>query len=591
MTVSRRTFLRITALSGVGLSAVLLGACAPTAPAAPSKPAEPAKSAEAAKPAETNSAAAAPGQAAPATAAKPAEAVKPAEAAKPAAAEKPQAGGELVVALWQEPLSLDPTNANTIALRPAMLIYDTLVVQSNDFKYHPGLAESWEVSPDGKAYTFKLKKNVKFHDGTPFNAAAVKANFDRIASPDAKATFSVSIRGLYQETQVVDEYTAKVMLNQAFAPLLDGVAEAFYSMVSPAAVAKFGKDFDRNPVGTGPFIFQEWASKSHVALKKNPEYAWGSSLFKHQDAPYLDKVSFRLITESATRLATLETGEIQLAEEVPPIDVARLKGDSKYQVLSQTYPGGPAQMQFNTTKGPLAELAVRQAMEYAVNQDDLVKLLFAGAYTPSLTPMSPGTFGYDESLAKIYGYNPAKAKELLEGAGWTAGSDGLRQKGGAPLEFSVNVVSEITDQVRGAELLQAQAREVGINVNIQQLDTGAWNAAVAQGTQMSVLGWRGASDPDFMRPIFHSANIGKSPLQRTHFKDERLDQLLDEGSREQDRTKRAALYREAQEIILKQGLMVPLWDRYNFVGTRANLRDVTVDLRAYPRLYDAWIAK
>lgn len=581
MSISRRTFLRLSALGALSASTALLGACAPTAPTAPSKPAE------AVKPAE-----AAPTLAAPAAPAKPADAAKPAEAAKPAAAaEKPQSGGELVVGLWQEPLSLDPVNANTIALRPGMLIYDTLILQSNDFKYHPSLAESWEVAPDGKAYTFKLKKNVKFHDGTPFNAQAVKANFDRIASPDAKATFSVSIRGLYQETQVVDDLTAKVLLSQAFAPFLDGCAEAFFSMVSPTAVAKLGKDFDRNPVGTGPFIFQEWASKSHVALKKNPDYAWGSSLLKHQDAPYLDKVSFRLITESATRLATLETGEIQLAEEIPPIEVDRLKQDSKYQILSQTYPGGPAQMQINTSKAPLDDLKVRQALEYAVNQSDVVKLIFAGAYTPALTPMSAGTFGYDESLSKLYGYDPTKAKELLDQAGWTAGADGMRQKDGKPLEFSVNVVSEITDQIRGAELLQAQFQEVGIKVNIQQLDTGAWNAAVGQGTQMAVIGWRGASDPDFMRPIFHSANIGKSPLQRTHFKDERLDQLLDEGSREQDRTKRAALYREAQEIILKQALIVPLWDRYNFVGARSNVRDLTVDLRGYPRVNDVWFAK
>ena len=576
MSASRRTFLRLSAASGFGLAITLLGACAPSAPASPtSKPAEPSKPAEAAKPSE------APKPAAPAPEQKPAA----------QAAEKPQPGGELVVALWQEPLSLDPVNANTIALRPAMLIYDTLIVQSNDFKYHPGLAESWEVSPDGKAYTFKLKKGVKFHDGTPFDAQAVKANFDRIASPDAKATFSVSIRGLYQETQVVDESTARVVLTQPYAPFLDGCAEAFYSMASPTAVAKFGKDFDRNPVGTGPFVFQEWAAKSHVALKKNPDYAWGSSLFKHQGAAYLDRVSFRLITESATRLATLETGEIQLAEEIPPLDVERLKKDSKYQVLSQTYPGGPAQMQLNTSKAPLNDLAVRQSLEYAVNQADLVKLLFAGVYTPALTPTSPGTFSYDESLSKLYGFNPAKAKELLEQAGWAAGSGGIRQKGGAPLEFTVNVVSEITDTVRAAELLQAQAREVGIKLNVQQLDTGAWNAAVGQGTQMAVIGWRGASDPDFMRPIFHSANIGKSPLQRTHFKDERLDKLLEDGSKEQDRAKRAALYKEAQEIILKQALIVPLWDRYNFVGTRANVRDLTVDLRGYPRLYDAWLAK
>ena len=576
MSLSRRNFLRLSA-GAIGLGPALLTACsAPAAPPAPAKPTEP----PAAKAAPT------------AAAQKPAAESKPAAEQKPAAsAEQPQTGGELVVALWQEPLSLDPTNANTIALRPAMLIYDTLIVQGNDFKYHPGLAESWEASPDGKSYTFKLKRGVKFHDGTPFNAAAVKANFDRIARPEAKATFSVSIRGLYQETQVVDDYTARLVLNQPFAPILDGLAEAFYSMVSPAAVEKYGQDFDRNPVGTGPFVFQEWAAKSHVTLKKNPDYSWGSSLFSHQGAAHLDQVSFRLVTESATRLATLETGEIQISEEIPPIDVERLSKDNRFQILRGVYPGGPAQLQMNTSKAPLDELPVRQAIQAAIVQEDLVKVIFQDAYTAAHTPMSPGTFGYDESLAAAFKPDPARAGSLLDQAGWAAGADGIRAKAGKPLEVTVNVVSEIVDTVRAGELIQAQLREVGIKLNIQQLDTAAWNAAVAQGSQQTVIGWRGASDPDFMRPIFHSANIGKSPLQRTHYKDERLDQLLTEGSREQNREKRAALYREAQEIIMKQALMAPLWNRFNFVGTRSNVRGVTVDLRGYPRLYNAWIAK
>ncbi len=204
------------------------------------------------------------------------------------------------MARWQEPLSLDPTNANGIAVRPVMLLYDTLVVQSDDFKYHPALAQSWDASPDGKAFTFRLRKDVKFHDGTPINAQAVKFNFDRLVRPDAKATFSVSLRGIYQATEVVDDFTARVVLKEPFAPFMDGVADGYYSMASPAAVQKFGKDFDRNPVGSGPYIFQEWAAKSHVTLKRNPDYTWGSSLFKHQGPAYPERVSFRLIVENAT---------------------------------------------------------------------------------------------------------------------------------------------------------------------------------------------------------------------------------------------------------------------------------------------------
>jgi peptide/nickel transport system substrate-binding protein len=290
-------------------------------------------------------------------------------------------------------------------------------------------------------------------------------------------------------------------------------------------------------------------------------------------------------------MATLETGEIQIAEEIPTTDVERLKGDPKYQVINHTYPGGPAQLQMNTEKAPLDELAVRQALEYAINQDQLVKVLFQGVYTAAKAPTSPGTLGYDESLTKTYSFDPSKSQQLLDQAGWQPGSDGIRTKNGQALEISNNAISETPITGQAAEFIQAQLRDVGVRLTIQQLDTGAWNAAVAAGSQMTVIGWRGSSDPDFMRPIFHSSFIGKSPLQRSHFKDDKLDQLLTDGTKEQDPTKRAAIYVEAQKIILDQALIVPLWDRYNFVGARATVRGLTFDPRGYPRLYDVWMAK
>ncbi len=280
-----------------------------------------------------------------------------------------------------------------------------------------------------------------------------------------------------------------------------------------------------------------------------------------------------------------------MADEVATTDIDRLKRDPKYQIVRGTYAGGPGQLQMNTSKPPLDELPVRQALEYAINQEELVKVLFQGAYTAAHTPVSPGCFGYDESLASTYRTDPAKARELLDGAGWKPGPDGLRARDGKPLELSIHIISDAADTAKATELIQAQLREVGVRLKIQPMDTAAWVAATGQGTQQMVIGWRGASDPDFLRPIFHSSFIGKSPLQRTHFKDERLDQVLDQGAREQDRTKRLALYKEAQQIILKQALIVPLWDRYNYIGARASVRDLGVDLRGYPRLYDVWLAK
>ncbi len=586
--LSRRHFLL---LSGVGGSAALLAACQPAAPpAAPT--AAPSKPAEAQKPAEPKPTAAP---------AKPAEAPKPAEAAKPAEqkpvaaapAVKPEPGGELIVAGWDEPISLDPAMTNVSGLTSSNLIYDTLVVQSNDGKYHPALAESWELSPDGKSYTFKLKRGPKFHDGTPFNAQAMKFSLDRVTAPTAKANFTITLAGVYEATEVVDESTARVTLKQPYAPFLTALADGYFAMVSPTAVEKFGKDFDRNPVGSGPYIFQEWASKSHVAVKKNPEYAWGSSFYKHQGAGYPDRVSIRLIPDGRTRMATIETGEVHIAEEIPPDEVERLRTDPKVQVLAQVAPGTGWQLQINTTQPPTDELAVRQAIEYAVNQAELVKVLFKDAFKPSQSIIVPGTIGNTPTLSQVYGHNPANAREVLQQAGWAPGGDGIRAKGGKRLEVTIDIVSASiqTLPIKLAELLQAQFREVGIHLNIKQYDTAAIFAALNEGSQQMIYGRRAGPDPDVLRPLLHSAGIGKGPVQRTRYKDEQLDKLLEQGAQETDPAKRPAIYKDVQDIVFKQALLVPLWDFQVFVAARSNVQGLTLDPRGYLQLYDVWMAK
>jgi peptide/nickel transport system substrate-binding protein len=576
--LSRRRFLL---LSGIGGSAALLVACQAAAPAAP-----PSKPAEAQKPAEQKPTAAP---------AKPAEAAKPPEQ-KPAAAApavKPESGGELIVAGWDEPISLDPAMTNVSGLNSTNLLYDTLVVQSNDGKYHPALAESWEASADGKTYTFKLKRGPKFHDGTPVNAEAVKFSLDRVTAPTAKANFTITLAGVYGGTEVVDEATARVTLKQPYAPFLTAVADGYFAAVSPTAVEKFGKDFDRNPVGSGPYIFEEWASKSHVALKKNPDYAWGSSFHKHQGAGYSDRVSIRLIPDGRTRMATVETGEVHIAEEIPPDEIERLRTDPKVQVLAQVAPGTGWQLQINTTQPPTDELAVRQAIEYAVNQAELVKVLFKDTFKPSQSIIVPGTIGNTPTLSQVYGHNPAKAQEVLGQAGWAPGGDGIRTRGGKRLEVSIDIISAgiQTLPIKLAELLQAQFREVGIHLNIKQYDTAGLFAAMNEGQQQMIYGRRAGPDPDVLRPLLHSAGIGKGPVQRTRYKDEQLDKLLEEGAQETDPAKRPAIYKDIQDIVFKQALLVPLWDFQVFVAARSNVQGLALDPRGYLQLYDVWVAK
>jgi len=510
----------------------------------------------------------------------------------PAPSVAPRAGGEVRVATWDEPISLDPANTAVAGLNPVRLIFDTLVTQKPDAIPAPGLAASWMISGDGRAYTFRLKDGVRFHDGTPLDASAVKFSLDRATSPQAKANFTISLDGIYQAAEVRDELTVRITLTAPYAPLLDALATGYYAIVSPTAVARYGKDFDRQPVGSGPYRLREWAPKSHVTLERNDRYAWGAPVFKHRAAAYPERVTFRLVPEASTRLATLETGEVHVAEEISPEDVDWVSQRPNLRVLRQIIPGTTAQLMMNTTRPPLDDVRVRRAVLTAVNQDELTHVLFRGALTPARTPLAPGTLGFDERLAAAYRFDTNRARALLDDAGWKLGPAGLRARSGQTLEISINIVGTPiqTLPAKVAELVQAQLRDVGITLSIKQMDTASLFALLRQGGHQMVLGWRGGSDPDVMRPLFHSAFFGKSPVARILFRDEHLDQLLTQGAQELNRARRQVIYREAQEIVLRNALVVPLWNRHALVGASARLRDLALDPQGSLSLYDAWLA-
>jgi peptide/nickel transport system substrate-binding protein len=513
-------------------------------------------------------------------------------AASPPGTSAPTPARELVVATWDEPISLDPANTAAAGLNPARLIFDTLVVQGTDSTLHPGVAESWQVSRDGHAYTFRLRRNVRFHDGTVLDARAVQYSLDRANGPQAKANFTISLAGIYQSAQIVDELTVRVVLSRPYAAFLPGLAEAYYSIVSPAAVEKDGSDFDRNPVGSGPFIFQEWVSKSHVTVRLNPAYASGSPSFTPQGPARLDGVTFRLVPDSSTRLATLETGEVHVALEIPPEELGRLRTDRRLRLLGRVAAGTSAQLMLNTSQPPLDDLRIRQAIEYAVNQDDLCRVLFRAALGPSRTLLAPGTLGFDDGLATLYRPDPGRARALLDAVGWVPARDGIRTRQGKRLEITISIVSAgiQTLPVKLAELVQAQLREVGILLNIQQVDTAALFAIMREGRQQIVLGWRAGPDPDVIRPLFHSSFFGKSPVARIRFRHDRLDELLVRGAQELDGATRQAIYQEIQQIVLTNALVVPLWNRHFFVGAQSRVRGLDVDTTGTLNLRDAWLA-
>jgi len=511
-----------------------------------------------------------------------------------AATGAPQKGGTLAYALRDEPDRLDP---NLSGLRPSQIvffqIFDPLVVRDKrDKKFKPWLAMSWTVSADGRAYTFKLRSGVKFHDGTAFDAAAVKFNFDRTHNPELASRCGGCAVGFFDRAEVVDPLTVRIHLKRPWAPFLDA-ASLYYRIVSPAGVKKAGdQDFGRQPVGTGPFRFVEWVPNDHITLERNPDYNWAPSILQHNGPAYLDKLIFRIIPEDNTRVAALENGEVQVIDNAPAQDFERLTKDANYKALVGLVPGVPFDFAMNVTEAPTNELAVRQALSWGLDREAIVKTVFGpfqkvGAFLPAYGLLTPYTYAFDQG-ADLYRYDPVRAKALLDGAGWKPGPDGIRVKGGKRL------VVPLGSWEHGVpEVMQAQLKAIGVELKLF-IATGTAIQTVNENqrkgvTVMSPLP-APRSDPEIISALLHSRNVGGGGFNFSFVKDPELDRLLDAQAVEVDEGKRAQILSRVQRLVMQQAYMLAVYNWDNISLKRSSVNDLEFDsIGFFPWVYDAWM--
>jgi peptide/nickel transport system substrate-binding protein len=501
-----------------------------------------------------------------------------------------QQGGTLTYGLgFDVDDTLDPQVTNfDSTIRITLNVCEPLVWEPTPGRFVPGLAESWQVSPDAKVYTFKLRKGVKFHDGTPFTAEAVKFTMDRVIDPQTKAGQSHDQLGPYDHTDIVDDYTVRIVMKTGYAPLLTNL-NGYLGIVSPTAAKKMGlADFARHPVGTGPFMFQEWVAKDHITLVRNPNYAWPSSYFKHKGPAYLEKIIFKVIPEASVRTGTLRSGETQFIDDIDPLQYDALKKDPRIVVIEQGQPGSGFVLLLNvTSKGPIKDLAVRQALEYAVDREGLNKTVFHGLNKVAWSPLMRPTAGYDASTEKLYSFNPAKAKQVLDEAGWKPGPDGILAKGGDKLTLDFPIIGRPRDKAM-AESVQASARDVGIDIRVNPLERAAFRELVQQNRYDINFMWFSYGDADVLRTIFHSANV--NAFNRARYQVPEVDKLLEEAAAIITPARRAVLYSQIQQRVLRDAVVVPLVDTVTYDAKRSNVEGDHLDaLASYVWLYDTQV--
>ena len=480
-------------------------------------------------------------------------------------AQEPRPGGTLTVRIDSDIIGIDPHGASAGVDRNVYTsVYDGLVTVDENLNILPSLAESIET-PDDRTYVFKLRPNVTFHDGTACDAAAVKWNFDWILD-EANASPRRSELVDIQEVVVDDPLTVRIVLKTAFAPFLAIISDRAGYIVSPAARQQFGADYQRNPVGTGPFRFVEWVADDHVTFQRFDGY-------REEGLPYLDEIRYRPIPDATVALTELKTHNIDFYFGIDPKDVEEVKSTSDLQYLEGLGVGYQG-LWINTAQGPLANKALREAVAFAIDREALFAAAYYGIGQIAHGPIPPSSWAFDpEFRSRPRDLEQARAK-LAEG-GQPDGFPMVLKVANMPLGRTVT------------QIVQANLEEVGITAEIQTLEFGALLEAGEAGDFDALsLGWSGRIDPDGnIQPIFHSGgafNYGK-------YNNPQIDQLIADERATADQAERTRIFREIQRIINEDAAYVFTYFPPASFGAGDNVQGFTVTPDALMRFKTTWL--
>ena len=472
------------------------------------------------------------------------------------------ANGEIVWGVDGSLLSsgkMDPqTSQLDVTAMVQRAVLDSLVFQKADGSFVPWLAKKWEVSADGTAYTFHLRDDVTFTDGEKFDAAAVKANFDRIADPATKSAQAASMLGgdLYQGTEVVDPNTVKVTFSQPYAPFLQAASTAQLGFYAPKVLAQHSADLAAGgkgvTVGTGPFEISSYTPDQEIVYTRNTKYAWAP---EGEKAPAFKTLRVQILPEASVRSGSVSSGEIDLASQLPPNLVSQVKGSAS--VKSVQVPGLPYSLFLNEHNGVFADQKVREAFTGAIDVDTAVDKIFFGQFPRAWSILGPTTPGYDKSLEKSWPFDKDLANTLLDEAGWTQrGADGIRIKNGQRLTADWIAWTPVSDDHAAlANAIQSDLKAVGFEVTRETLEPGAYNEKYGPKT-FDITDWDFSGvDPDLLRS--HLATDGFQ--NASSVSDPKLDQLLKDGIATTDTAARAKVYAQIQQWNAEDDAIVPLY--------------------------------
>ncbi|MET1017894.1 MAG: ABC transporter substrate-binding protein, partial [Leifsonia flava] len=520
------------------------------------------------------------------------------QAPTPTPQDTPVSGGTLTYASGDaEPTCLDPhVGGNYPQALLAGQVFDSLVSRNDDGEIIPWLATEWAVADDGLSWEFTLRDDVTFTDGTPFDAEAVKVNMEHLQDPATESSTGYLALGKVSAVEAVSDTVARFELTEPDSALLESLAQPWLAIESPAGIARGMEENCQSPVGTGPFIIDEWVKQDHVSLIRNDDYTSPPADAAHDGPAYLDAIEWRFIPDSASRYAALQGGQVDVIDNAQPDTLAAAEKTGTLTELDAPRPGASNRIELNSGKAPFNDVKVREAFIRAVDVNDGIDSLFFGSADRSYSPLSSvEVVAYsDESLFDV---DLDAANALLDDAGWTErDADGYRVKDGErlSLDFPVSTNQSIPAEQSLFEQIQATAKEAGFEVKISLLDLSAWYTALGVNEYDIVSAPYTKLGPDVLRILFHSSGITPAPsgyfANHAQVSIPALDELLTEASRITDEAGREGLYTQAQQIILEGFYILPLYDQQNHFLLGPDVSGVrALPTVSTPTFHDAWL--
>ena len=496
-----------------------------------------------------------------------------------------KSGGTLTFAVGSDAGCVDPQQvASNDTIYSVRQIVDSLTDQDPETgEIVPWLAKSWDISSDATAFTFHLRSGVTFSDGSKLTAQVVKDNFDAVPKLGALGTLAEGYLSGVTSTTVIDPLTVKVTFKQPNAQFLQATSTHSLGIESSASVKQSPqRKCSQGVVGSGPFTLKQYVQNQSITLGRRTGYAWGSSLWHKSGEAYLDKVVFKVVPEAGVRAGSLQSGQVNAISSVGKANEAALKG-GQVTLQRRANPGVVFGLAFNNARPALQDARVRQAIGFAIDRGQIADTVFPTGTQPATSVLAHTTPDYAD-LSSDLTTDAAKAKSLLEAAGWKTGSDGIRTKDGKKLTLTVDWIPNSATNQPALELIQQQLKAVGVGLTLKQLQVTQLAPTLQSGDYDAAWGNITRADPDILRNSFSTklANFYRVPVTE-------LDGALTGQAATTDATKRKQLVEQAQQLIVRNAYYAPVVELQSQIGVSNKVHGLNFDASSRIQLHDTWI--